>query len=1037
MIELKRLKLINWHNFENVTFDCARLTYMIGVNAVGKTTILDAIRYCLTTNRNFNALGNKKSGRTLQGSVHAKQRGENAYRRPGRTVAYIGAEFYDSLKRVPFVIAVRVESEGPMQELHPGDQTWYISEDGCTLEQLPFIDPRTGAPSSKENFKPAVGRLSYTRSPSEARDRICRALGIGRASSPLGKKFNEVFQMGTSMDEIPNFREFLYQYILPQPELDLEALQGDRLELENLHAVLAEAQTRADALEEIVNYGREAAGKQAEALVNRGAALLARAAADGGEQDVWQGHLDAGHRQLEALNARYAEAKNAEAEARRAYLAAHSAAGASGEGRALDALTEELACIEKPLEEQYFAARQASADLAKEQEALRAELNAVSGGKWVYPHGDAAIYDTMVRMGRGNESLLVPFVDSKGNFGKAYSRDMSCAAARYTEAKLESVCEELFRDIDKETVDFVPNYDGTTTEPTLLPVTFPTILANNTLGIAVGMACNICSFNLAELCNTTVALMKDAKHDISTTMPAPDFVGGGQILYDEAQMRDIFENGRGSVKVRARYAAVPGENMIEITQIPPTTTVEAIMDKIAELVKAGKIKEISDMRDETDLNGLKLTLDLKRGVDADKLMAKLFKATPLEDSFSCNFNILVSGQPRVMGVREILQEWTAFRMECVRRRTYYDLHGKEKRLHLLKGLAAILMDIDKAIHIIRTTEEETEVVPNLMIGFGIDEVQADYVAEIKLRHLNREYILKRTGEIEQLEKDIADLNDILAKPARIRKIIMKELADVAKKYGQPRRSEILYDLPEEESGAEEEVVPDYPVTVFFTREGYLKKIPPQSLRTAGAHKLKEGDEIVQQVETRNNVEALFFTDKQQVYKVRLAELEDGKVAQMGIYLPGRLGMDEGENILSMVITSDYSGHMLFFFASGKCAKIPLSSYATKQNRRKLLKAYCDKEPLATMFFLPEETELAIRTSASRMLLVGTAQIAAKATRDSQGVAVVTLKKNQTIASVVPADTLELANPHRYRVRSLPATGALIRAEDEGEQMTLL
>ena len=430
--------------------------------------------------------------------------------------------------------------------------------------------------------------------------------------------------------------------------------------------------------------------------------------------------------------------------------------------------------------------------------------NIVGSTMHLNPHGDAAIYDTMVRMGRGNESLLVPFVDSKGNFGKAYSRDMSCAAARYTEAKLESVCEELFRDIDKETVDFVPNYDSTTTEPTLLPVTFPTILANNTLGIAVGMACNICSFNLAELCATTVALMKDEHHDIGTTMPAPDFVGGGQIVYDEAQMREIYENGRGSVKVRARYNAVPGENMIEVTQIPPTTTVEAIMDKIAELVKTGKVKEISDMRDETDLNGLKLTLDLKRGVDADKLMAKLFKATPLEDSFSCNFNILVSGQPRVMGVREILKEWTAFRVECVRRRTYYDLHGKEKRLHLLQGLAAILLDIDKAIRIIRTTEEETEVVPNLMIGFGIDEVQADYVAEIKLRHLNREYILKRTGEIEQLEKDIADLNDVLAKPARIRRIIINELNDVAKKYGQPRRSEILYDLPEEDGSAEEE-----------------------------------------------------------------------------------------------------------------------------------------------------------------------------------------------------------------------------------------
>ena len=663
--------------------------------------------------------------------------------------------------------------------------------------------------------------------------------------------------------------------------------------------------------------------------------------------------------------------------------------------------------------------------------------NIVGSTMHLNPHGDAAIYDTMVRMGRGNESLLMPFVDSKGNFGKAYSRDMSCAAARYTEAKLEPVCEELFRDIDRETVDFVPNYDGTTTEPTLLPVTFPTILANNTLGIAVGMACNICSFNLAELCATTVALMKDEHHDIASTMPAPDFVGGGQILYDEEQMRQIYENGRGSVKVRARYNFVPGENMIEITQIPPTTTVEAIMDRIAELVKTGKVKEISDMRDETDLNGLKLTLDLKRGVDAEKLMSKLFRTTPLEDSFSANFNILVSGQPRVMGVREILREWTAFRMECVRRRTYYDLHGKEKRLHLLQGLAAILLDIDKAIRIIRTTEEEEEVVPNLMIGFGIDEVQADYVAEIKLRHLNREYIHKRTSEIQQLETDIADLQDILAKPARIRRIIMKELAEVSKKYAKPRRTEILYDLPEEDSGAEEQTVPDYPVTVFYTREGYLKKIPPQSLRTAGAHKLKEGDEIIQQVETRNDLEALFFTDKQQVYKVRLAELEDGKVAQMGIYVPGRLGMEEGENILSMVITRDYSGHMLFFFAGGKCARIPLASYATKQNRRKLLKAYSDKEPLAALLFLPEDTEIAIRTSAGRMLLVGAAQIAAKTTRDSQGVAVVTLKKNQTITSVVPADTLELADPHRYRVRTLPATGALIRAEDKGEQMSLL
>lgn len=664
--------------------------------------------------------------------------------------------------------------------------------------------------------------------------------------------------------------------------------------------------------------------------------------------------------------------------------------------------------------------------------------NVVGSTMHLNPHGDAAIYETMVRMGRSNESLLLPFVDSKGNFGKAYSRDMSYAAARYTEAKLEPVCEELFRDIDKETVDFVPNYDGTTTEPTLLPVTFPTILANNTLGIAVGMACNICSFNLGELCATTVALIKDPDHDISTTMPAPDFVGGGQILYDEAQMRQIYEQGRGSVRVRAAYRTVPGENIIEVTQIPPTTTVEAIMDKIAELVKAGKIREISDMRDETDLNGLKLTLDLKRGVDPDKLMAKLYKVTPLEDSFSCNFNILVSGQPRVMGVREILREWTAFRAECVRRRTWFDLQGKRKRLHLLQGLAAILLDIDKAIHIIRSTEQEQEVVPNLMIGFGIDEPQAEYVAEIKLRHLNREYLLKRTGEIDQLEADIADLEDVLAKPARVRRIIIAELNEAAKKYGKPRRSLILYDLPQEEEAEEAEAVPDYPVTVFFTREGYLKKIQPQSLRTAGAHKLKEGDEIIRQIETRNNLDALFFTDQHQVYKVRLAELEDGKVAQMGIFVPGRLGMDEGETILDMVLTADYNGHMLFFFANGKCAKIPLSAYATKQNRRKLLRAYSDKAPLALIHYLPEETELAIRTSAGRMLLVGTAQIPEKTTRDSQGVAVVTLKKNQNITSAVPAESLALANPHRYRVRSLPAAGALLRPEDEGEQqMSLL
>ena len=663
--------------------------------------------------------------------------------------------------------------------------------------------------------------------------------------------------------------------------------------------------------------------------------------------------------------------------------------------------------------------------------------NIVGSTMHLNPHGDAAIYDTMVRMGRGNESLLVPYVDSKGNFGKAYSRDMACAASRYTEAKLETVCEELFRDIDKDTVDFVPNYDGTTTEPTLLPVTFPTILANNTLGIAVGMACNICSFNLAELCNTTIALMKDPEHDILSTLPAPDFVGGGQILYDEAEMKNVVENGRGSIRVRARYTYVPENNMIEITQIPPTTTVEAIMDKISELARAGKVKEISDMRDETDLNGLKLTLDLKRGQDPDKLMARLFRLTPMEDSFSCNFNVLVAGQPRVMGVREILTEWQAFRMECVRRRTYYDLQGKKKRLHLLQALEAILLDIDKAIRIVRETEEEAEVVPNLMIGFGIDEVQAEYVAEIKLRHLNREYILKRTAEIEELEKTIADLEDILKKPARIRRIIMDELAAVAKKYGQPRRSEILYEAPD--SGEEEAAppVPDYPVTVFFTREGYFKKITPQSLRMSGEQKLKEGDEITYRAETRNNADILLFTDRQQVYKSNVSAFADGKASQLGVYLASELGMEEGEKPIFLVLTSQYTGWMLFFFENGKCAKVPLSAYQTKQNRRKLLKAYSDKAPLAKALFIPEETEIAIRTSAGRLLLVGTAQIGEKTTRDSIGVAVVTLKKNQQIAGVKPAAELELTNPHRYRVRTLPAAGALLRQEDTAEQLSLL
>ncbi|MBD5095227.1 MAG: topoisomerase IV [Subdoligranulum sp.] len=662
--------------------------------------------------------------------------------------------------------------------------------------------------------------------------------------------------------------------------------------------------------------------------------------------------------------------------------------------------------------------------------------NIVGSTMHLNPHGDQAIYDTMVRLARGNETLLVPFVSGKGNFGKAYSRDMAYAASRYTEAKLEDVCIELFRDIDKDTVDFVDNYDASTKEPTLLPVTFPTILANNTLGIAVGMASNICSFNLAELCNTTIALLKDPKHDLFSTMPAPDFVGGGYILYNEEELQKIYETGRGSVRVRARYAYQKDGNRIEITQIPPTTTVEAIMDKIAELVKAGRVKEISDMRDETDLNGLKLTIDLKRGQDPEKLMQKLFRTTPLEDSFACNFNILIAGMPRVMGVREILEEWTAFRTECVRRRTYHELQGKEKRLHLLKGLAAILLDIDKAVRIVRETEEEDEVLPNLMIGFGIDREQAEYVAEIRLRHLNREYILKRTQETGDLEADIARLKDLLASPAKLKKVIIDELSAVAKQYGEARRSEIIYEANEAEDDEPADEMPDYPVTVFYTREGYFKKITPQSLRMSGEQKLKEGDVIEVQLETRNNAELLFFTNKCQVYKCRVGDFDDGKTSVMGDYIAARLSMEEGEAPVYMALTTDYKGHMFFLFANGKAAKVPMESYATKQNRRKLLNAFSDKSPLVYAAYLHDECELAIYTSAGRLLLVHSAQVPAKQTKNTAGVNVITLKKNQSITLARRAERVELADPHRFRVRTLPAAGALLRAQDTAEQLKL-
>lgn len=662
--------------------------------------------------------------------------------------------------------------------------------------------------------------------------------------------------------------------------------------------------------------------------------------------------------------------------------------------------------------------------------------NIVGSTMHLNPHGDQAIYETMVRLSRGNESLLTPFVDSKGNFGKSYSRDMAYAASRYTEAKLDAICQELFRDIDKDTVDFVPNYDATTTEPTLLPVSFPTILANNTLGIAVGMASNICSFNLKELCETTVALLRDPKHPLASTLKAPDFVGGGYILYDPAELERIFETGRGSVRVRAKYVYNAETNMLEIGEIPPTTTIEAIMDKISELAKAGRVREISDMRDETDLNGLKLTLDLKRGQDPDKVMQKLFRLTPLEDSFSCNFNILIAGSPRVMGVREILKEWTAFRTECVRRRTFYDKAGKEKRLHLLKGLRAILLDIDKAVKIVRETEEDAEVVPNLMIGFGIDKEQADYVAEIKLRHLNREYILKRTQEIDELEAAVAELSEILGSQKKIQKIIIKELEEVAAAYGKPRRSEILYGVEEAEAEAEEEDTPDYPVNLFFTREGYFKKITPQSLRMSGEQKLKEGDEVTLQCEATNRTELLFFTDRCQVYKCRAADFDDTKASVMGDYIPAKLGFDEGELAKYMAVTTDYKGYMLFLFQNGKAAKVPLESYATKTNRKKLVNAYSDKDELADVRQLGEECELAVRTSVGRMLLFGTAQIPVKTTKNTAGVSVVTLKKNSRIESVRPVTELEISDPHRYRTRTLPAMGALLRPEDMAEQITL-
>ena len=648
------------------------------------------------------------------------------------------------------------------------------------------------------------------------------------------------------------------------------------------------------------------------------------------------------------------------------------------------------------------------------------------------PHGDAAIYDTMVRLSRGYGALLHPFVDSKGNFGKVYSRDMAWAAARYTEAKLAPICAELFRDIDSDTVDFVDNYDNTMKEPALLPTTFPNVLVSANSGIAVGMASQICGFNLGEVCDTTIAYLKNPDCDLTETLLAPDFPTGGELICDPAALREVYNTGRGGVKVRARYRYVKDQNLIEIYEIPYSTTIEAILDKVAELIKAGKAKEIADMRDETDLSGLKLTIDLKRGVDPDKLMAKLFRATTLEDTYSCNFNILIAGMPRVMGVREVLSEWTAWRTESVRRRVYFVLNKKRDKLHLLKGLKRILLDIDKAIKIIRETENDSEVIPNLMIGFGIDQIQAEYVAEIKLRNINKEYILKRVAETDALRDEIEDLEDTVNSPKRIRKIIIDELTAVKNKYAQPRRTAIVYghELPE---AVEDEAPADYPVTVFLSRQGYFKKITPQSLRMSSEQKYKEGDGPSQSFETTNNAEIMFFTDRCQVYKNRVSDFDDAKASVLGDYLPAKLGMDEGESVLTAVLPGDYSGGLLFFFENGKAARVALSAYQTTSNRRKLTGAYSDKAPLACILPLTEDRELAVYSTEPRCLIFHTALLAPKTTRSTQGVAVMTLKKHYKLERVRPVEETPITHLTRYRVRALPAAGALVREEDSEEQ----
>ncbi|OUQ82255.1 DNA gyrase subunit A [Flavonifractor sp. An100] len=664
--------------------------------------------------------------------------------------------------------------------------------------------------------------------------------------------------------------------------------------------------------------------------------------------------------------------------------------------------------------------------------------NVVGATMKLNPHGDAAIYDTMVRLSKGYGALLHPFVDSKGNFGKVYSRDMAWAASRYTEVRLDAICAELFRDIDQDTVDFVDNYDGKMKEPTLLPTSFPNVLVSANQGIAVGMASSLCGFNLGEVCDTTIAFLKNPDHDILSTLKAPDLPTGGELLYDPAALSEIYRTGRGSFKVRSKWRYDKANNLIEVYEIPYSTTTEAIMDKVVELIKAGKLKEISDIRDETDLSGLKLTIDLKRGTDPDKLMAKLFRSTPLQDSQSCNFNILIAGMPKVMGVREILDEWVAWRMESVRRRVYYAMGRKKEKLHLLKGLRRILLDIDRAIQIIRDTEEDAEVVPNLMIGFGIDQVQAEYVADIRLRNINKEYILKRTQEVDALEEEIADLEDTVNSPKRIRSIIIGELEEVKKKYALPRRTDIIYDHEVQAEAFEEDDTPDYPVHLFFSQEGYLKKITPQSLRMASDQKYKDGDGPFLQWEANNKDELLVFTDKQQCYKTRLSEFDDTKASALGDYLPSKLTMEPEERAIWACIPGDYSGNLLFFFDNGKVARVELSAYQTQTKRKKLTGAYSDKAPLVAAFLLKEDFEIAVISTEGRCMIFHTASLNPKTTRSTQGVNVMTLKPKYRVEKVLPLDQSPIVNAARYRARSLPIAGALMKEEDRGEeQMSLM